>query len=266
MGRPKTRCEKCISDHRKCTHGTQSRLKILVIPDTQTKPGVNTDHLSWIGKYIAAKRPDVVVHLADHWDMPSLSSYDKGKKVFEGRRYRADIDAGKDAMDRLMTPVARAASYKPRLIFTTGNHENRVERAVEDNAQLEGVIGTQDFCLKDWGWEVYPFLQPVEVNGVEFCHYFTSGPMGRPVSSAKVLLNTRQGSAVQGHVQKFDMAVHDRTGAIAIMAGIAYTHTEDYLTPQGQSCRQQIVMLHEVRDGMFDPMFVSLEYLGRTYR
>ena len=70
----------------------------LVIPDTQVKPGVPTDNLRWFGLYAAEKMPDVIVHLGDHWDMPSLSSYDKGKRAMEGRRYRADVQAGNDGM------------------------------------------------------------------------------------------------------------------------------------------------------------------------
>ena len=40
--------------------------RYVVIPDTQVKPGVPTDHLEWAGRYVAEKRPDVVVHLGDH--------------------------------------------------------------------------------------------------------------------------------------------------------------------------------------------------------
>jgi len=45
------------------------------------------DHLTWAGQYAVDKKPDVIVHIGDHWDMPSLSHYDKGTKSFEGRRY-----------------------------------------------------------------------------------------------------------------------------------------------------------------------------------
>ena len=41
----------------------------LVIPDTQVKPGNSVDHLYWDGKYAAATKPDVIIHLWDHWDM-----------------------------------------------------------------------------------------------------------------------------------------------------------------------------------------------------
>ena len=77
----------------------------LVIPDTQVKPGVPLDHLSWIGEYIVERKPDVVVHLGDHWDFPSLSAYDRGKKAMEGRRYTDDVDAGNEGMNLLTTPI-----------------------------------------------------------------------------------------------------------------------------------------------------------------
>ena len=77
----------------------------LVIPDTQIKPGVPLEHLSWIGRYIVKRKPDVIVHLGDHYDFPSLSYYDRGKLSFEGRRYKADIRAGHEALDILEGPL-----------------------------------------------------------------------------------------------------------------------------------------------------------------
>ena len=75
--------------------------KHLVIGDTQVKPGISLAYLSWIGKYIVDKRPDVIVMIGDFADMPSLSSYDTGKKSFEGRTYKADIRAAIKGMDTL---------------------------------------------------------------------------------------------------------------------------------------------------------------------
>ena len=81
--------------------------KHLVIPDTQVKPGDRADHLRWAGEYAAEKKPDVIVHIGDHWDMPSLSSYDVGKKSFEGRRYVNDVEAGINAMHKFLEPIQR---------------------------------------------------------------------------------------------------------------------------------------------------------------
>lgn len=248
-------------------HGSCSPAKkILIIPDTQVKPGVPIEHLGWIGRYISEKRPDVVVHLGDHFDMPSLSSYDKGKKSFEGRRYRQDIDAGRRGMGLLFEPVKNTVGYSPELHFTLGNHEDRITRAVEDDAKLEGTIGLFDLDLESYGWTVHPFLKPVEIAGIEFAHYFTSGVMGRPVNSAATLLRARQGSAVMGHVQRVDMAIHEKTQKFGMFAGCAYLHDEEYLGHQGNTCKRQIVMLHEAKDGLADPMFVSLDYLRKKFK
>ena len=107
-------------------------MRHLVIPDTQCKPGYPTEHLEWVGKYAAEKKPEVIVHLGDHWDMPSLSIYDVGKKAFEGRTYNNDIIAGNLAMDKLMKPIVneinrlkrnRKKTWNPKLIFLIGNHD-----------------------------------------------------------------------------------------------------------------------------------------------
>ncbi len=77
----------------------------LFISDTQVKPDIPLDHLTRLGKYIVDKKPDVIIHIGDHWDMPSLSIYDKGKKKAEGRRYKQDVDAGNAGMKALLKPL-----------------------------------------------------------------------------------------------------------------------------------------------------------------
>jgi len=237
----------------------------MVIPDTQVKPGVDTDHLEWAGNYAAEKRPDVIIHIGDHWDMPSLSSYDKGKMAFEGRRYVHDVEAGKRAMEKFLKPIRDAKDYNPRLVFTLGNHEHRIVRYVENNPEFAGKFGFGDLELREMGWEVHDFLKPVEIDGILYCHYFTSGVMGRPVSSAAALLRERQQSCTMGHVQYTDMAIHKKTQNLALFCGTFYQHDEDYLGYQGNAQRRQIIFKHEVEDGKYDPMFVSLKFLEKNY-
>lgn len=251
-------------------------MKIAVIPDTQVKEGVKTEHLLWAGKYIAEKKPDVIVHIGDHWDMPSLSSYDVGKKSFEGRRYYKDVEAGNIAMDLFLQPIKaemkrlkrnKWKAWNPRMIFTLGNHEQRIERAIEKDAILEDTIGYKDLNLEDW--EVYDYLVPVEVNGVMFCHFFTSGIMGRPVTSASALLNKKHMSCVQGHVQDRDIAYArraDNKRITGLFSGIFYQHDEDYLGAQGNGSWSGIWVLNEVEDGSFDELPVSINYLRSKYQ
>jgi len=76
-----------------------------VLPDVQAKDGNDFTFLSCIGKYIVDKKPDVIICIGDFADMESLSSYDVGKKSFEGRSYQKDIQAAREAMDALLVPI-----------------------------------------------------------------------------------------------------------------------------------------------------------------
>lgn len=252
-------------------------MRHLVIPDTQCKPGNSFEHLTWVGKYAAEKKPEVIVHLGDHWDMPSLSVYDVGKKSFEGRTYQADIEAGHAGMKALMSPIwdeqkrlktNKEKQWKPRLVFICGNHEERIQRAIQSDRKLEGLIGYHDFKLTDYGFEFKDFLEPVVIDGIAYCHFFTSGVMGRPVSSPSLLLSKKHMSCVMGHVQDRGIAYARRADGVrmtGLFAGICYRHDEDYLTPQTNGSWAGVWMFNEVVDGSFDELPVSLPYLERKY-
>jgi hypothetical protein len=250
---------------------------ILVIPDAQVKPGVPLDHMDWVGQLIVDKKPDVIVNIGDFADMPSLSSYDVGKKSFEGRRYLADVESSVEAMSRLMQPLTmynakqrmwKRKEYRPRLILTLGNHEQRIVRAVENDAKLDGVFSIADLKYEEFGWEVYKFLDVVNVDGVMFSHYFTSGVMGRPVTSAAALVSKKHMSCVMGHVQQDGISSQYRADGkriTGIFAGCCYLHDEDYLGAQGNNHFRGVWMLYDVKDGEFHPLQIPLSYLKEKY-
>jgi hypothetical protein len=253
-------------------------MKVLVVPDTQVKPGQDFTFLNWIGRYAVDKRPDVIVHLGDFADMPSLSSHDKaGSKSMEGKRYKEDINAAHEAMKVLMQPIRDEQSrlkrnkekqWKPRLVLTLGNHENRIDRAINNDPKLEGLIHTDDLRYREFGWEVVPFLKPVIIGGVAFCHYFPVGVMGRACGSAAKLLQSVHQSCVAGHQQGRQIAYGKRvTGEemTAIIAGSCYPHNEDYMSHQSNQHWRGLFVLNDVRDGTFEEMPVSLKYLKERY-
>jgi hypothetical protein len=248
----------------------------LYIPDIQAKDGVDLSHLKWIGEYIMHKRPDVVVCGGDFADMPSLSSYDKGKKSFEGRRYKIDIAAAKEAMDMLLKPMReynkKAAEnhkqrYKPRMVLTLGNHEERIMRVVSQQAELEGVISYEDLPYDDW--EVYDYLQPVNIDGMMYVHYLANPMTGKPYAGTALSQLTKVGhSFVVGHKQTLDLATRfllDGTQQWGFVAGACYLHDEDYKGYQGNAHWRGLLLLNDVRGGNCNPSIVSLDYLQREY-
>ena len=242
--------------------------KHLVIPDCQVKVGVPLEHLTWAGQYIADKKPDVVVMLGDFADMESLGAYDVGKKTFEGRRYKKDIEAAHRGMELLMAPIRKVRGYKPRLVLTLGNHEDRISRAQEADPKMEGVISLDDLKYKEFGWEVIPYLEVIVIDGVAYSHYFQSGTMGRPVTSAQAMLNKKHQSCIMGHVQGRQIAYATKADGkqiTGLFVGGFYQHDEEYLKWQGNKHWRGLWVLHEVNDGSFDEMPVSMGYLKRKY-
>jgi len=193
-------------------------MKWLLIGDPHAHPEHNNDRFEWLGKHIMKERPDIIVCIGDFADMPSLSSYDKGTKGFEGRRYTKDIQSVHDALAKLHAPMQKynkrqqknkKQQYHPAMYMTLGNHEDRISRAVNSQAELEGVISIADLKYEEHGWELIQFGDVLSIAGWQFTHYFPTGVSGRPISGENIgknLLAKNFASSVQGHSHILDYA------------------------------------------------------------
>lgn len=264
-------CPKCFDTEKSVTH--------LVIPDTQVRPGISLEYLRWIGEYIVRKRPDVIVHLGDHADMESCSSYDKGKRSAEGKRVQADIDAAIEGMRVLLKPLhdlqykqsaAGEEIYFPRMVILYGNHEDRISRHVDANPELHGFLGLDDLKYEEMGWETVPFLTPINIDGVNYCHYFYNVLSGRALTgNAQNMLKTIGESFTMGHRQTLDVSTRFLQASgdqqWGMIAGACYKHDEVYKGVQGNRHWRGIIVKHNVRDGSYDPLFISLDWLEKEY-
>jgi hypothetical protein len=234
--------------------------------------------LTHIGKYAVDIQPDIIVHLGDFADMPSLSSHDKpGSKSMEGQRYKEDLKSVHEGMAAFLKPIKdhqlmlkknHKPRWKPRMVMLYGNHENRIDRAIDNDPKLDGLISLDDLHYEKMGWTTVPFLEPISIEGVCFSHYFVSGAMGRPCGSARAILTKHHQSCIAGHQQGRDIAYAKRadgTEMTAMIVGSGYEHDEHYMNHQSNIHWRGVVVLHEVKDGAFDEMMVSLKYLRKRY-
>ena len=243
--------------------------KILFISDCQVKPNTDLTYLRAIGQYIVDKKPDVIVNIGDFWDFESLSSYDKGKLSFEGRRLQDDIDIGKEGMRILLEPLRDYQalvdnSYKPRMVFCLGNHEERLKRVASNNSEFDGFIGYHLLELEK-DWETHDFLKPVNIQGINFVHYMANPMSGKPYggSAANQLKNVGASFCV-GHKQTLEVAIQpvlDGSMRLGIICGAAYPFDEGYKGYQGNNHFRGVVMLHDAKDGFADPSFISTKFL-----
>jgi hypothetical protein len=117
-------------------------------------------------------------------------------------------------------------------------------------------------------WEVIPFLEVITIDGIAYSHYFTSGVMGRPITSTAALLTKKHMSCFAGHQQGRQISYGRRADGqemTAIISGSFYEHSEDYLGAQGNQHWRGFYVLHDVHDGAFDEMAVSIKFLKERY-
>jgi hypothetical protein len=251
----------------------------LVIPDSQVRPGISLDYLRWIGEYIVKKQPEVIVHLGDFCDFEALSQWDEGKLSAEGKRVIEDINVSIKGMRTLLQPLFDLQAqqkangekvYRPRMVLTLGNHEDRLTRYVNSNSKLEGFLSLSDLKYEEFGWEVVPFLTPINIDGINYCHYFPNVMTGRALTgTAQNMLKVIGESFTMGHRQTLDVTTRFLPSSGAqqwgLVCGAAYVHEEHYKGKQGNHHWRGVVVKHRVKKGSYDPLFVSMQWLEQEY-
>lgn len=252
-------------------------MRHLWIPDTQVRDGVPTRHIEALGNYIEEKRFEKIIVAGDWWDMPATSNHNSPREQ-ENLRVADDIESGNRAM-RLLWKAAnkrnrkvagwKKRQYAPEKHFLFGNHEVHLERLWEADPRLEGLIGYDALDLDKHGFKTYDFLHPVEIDGILYCHYFTNPMSGRPIGGMmETRLKNIGQSFTQGHAQSFaygEREVPSGKRHHGMVAGAFYMHDEPYKGPQGNHHWRGVIVKNDVRDGEYDLMKISLEYLLRKY-
>ena len=247
----------------------------LIIPDSHAHPDHSNKRYEYIGKLVADLKPDVVISIGDWADMPSLCSYDKGTKGYEGKRYSHDIEAGIDAQARFFHPIRKAKKKLPRFIMLEGNHEYRIKRAIDfDAVHLEGIISPDDLGYRDFGWEYveYEGSTPgnIVLDGINYAHYFPSGIMGRPIggNNPAYQLVTKYGrSCTQGHTHTF--AFYHRGNAVSecngLVCGVYQDWFADFAGAANDMWWKGVVYKTNVENGLYDMRQISLNTLRKEY-
>jgi hypothetical protein len=247
----------------------------LVISDQHCHYQHSNERADYLAHLIQDLRPDVVVNIGDSADMPSLSGYDKGKRSFHGRTYRADIDAHLDFQDRLWEPVKRTKKRMPRSVFLIGNHEQRISKALDLSPELEGTVSFSDLDLERRYDQVVPYTGTtpgvIEIDGIQYAHYFVSGLMGRPIGGehpAYSLLTKRFTSSTCGHSHLADFCVRTNGDGRKVMGAFVGVY-QDYDADWAGECNKLwwkgVLIKRNVENGTYDPEFVSLDQLKKEY-
>ena len=241
----------------------------IVIGDSHSHPDFPNDRFSWLGRLIHDLKPDTVINIGDLADMASLCFHSKPIEL-EGARYARDCDAAMDAQERIFHEVRKAKKKLPRFVWTLGNHDIRPARYVEDHPVLQGKIKNEDLGYKDYPWEMYPFLEPVDIDGIDYCHYFTSGVMNRPIGGthpAWAIIKKRNKSSVGGHSHVLDYKIDKTNGRslMGLVVGNYIGYDMGYAGPANSLWSDGIAVLDNVQDGLYDFRWISMARIKEEY-
>lgn len=175
--------------------------RILVIADSHITPTApNVDEWKALGEYVVKHKPEFIVHLGDVADLDSLAWMKNARGLYstdeEMEVVRQHLFAFEEVLlaERQKNRHDKKAIYRPKKILCLGNHDVR-----------QGFTGIEDL-FTDLGWDVAPYLEPVEVDGVNFCHCMMRGITDSPCTTSAELLQNWHGNIVVGHGHRRDYA------------------------------------------------------------
>jgi len=112
-------------------------------------------------------QPDYFLFMGDQMHMDCVSSYSEGKpKLLEGKRLEQEYRGfQQDILDRFNN-VLKPSCKK---YFFIGNHEYRIQRLLEKEPRLEGLIEVENKLQLD-DYIVIPFNEPFKLGKMCFIH------------------------------------------------------------------------------------------------
>jgi len=245
--------------------------RIGFLPDRHSFHNCDIRPTKAAARYFAEHEVDMIVDIGDRFDMPSLSSYDRGKATFEGRRLSRDLKAAKHELDVFDEELDKLG-WDGIKIITLGNHENRLMRMYDDQPEMKDLLGDDPWTLEAHDYTVYNYLDIVVINGVRFSHAFqnpTSLMGALQGGSADIRMKNIGFPHVQGH--QHGPLIHqqimrgDGTPVSTLVMGACYTEHHAYNGPQRKDVWRGAAILDNVYKGKYDLSYMALNNMIKEY-
>ena len=197
----------------------------MVVGDPHIEQNSSLHRFKILGSMIADYQPDNIIIMGDYLSLDSLSGWDKNKRLnLERKRFRKELDAGREAMELIMQPIIsfndrqkrkKKGQYKPNLVILAGNHEDRLDRYYQEDPTMKDIVDMyEEIGAHEYGWKVVGYRDYYRVGGVMFTHVPMNG-VNKPISGNRVVdvaLQTHQNSIVFGHTHQLRFGTDVRHG------------------------------------------------------
>jgi predicted phosphodiesterase len=248
--------------------------KVLAIGDTHWQPGMNFDHMKWIGRFAAESRPDNVVHIGDALDLSSCEMHSVPGSASQARRptFQEDIECGEDALFSYHSEIG-VGELPHDIVF--GNHEYRAWRKEELAPELEGTLTLQvEQLFGRYRWRTTPYKHWLFMEGVGMTHCVMN-IMGKPIGGRypeNMIGNLSTHSTIWGHTHRFNHVVIPKVGVnnsitvTNVGSAMPYGYTADYTDGCITGLTYGVVMLR-LRGGRVEgASLISMLELEEKYR
>lgn len=155
------RLNELLSKLKVCQVGVK---KVLFIPDTHA-PYHDKKVWALLVRVIEILQPDIIVILGDFADFYAVSSHAKDPNR------RLDLQWEVDEVKKLLSEV-RENAPNARIVYVSGNHEDRLERYLKDKApelfnsvKIEHVLGLADLRI-----EYVPYKDHIQIGKIYITH------------------------------------------------------------------------------------------------
>lgn len=256
-------------------------MKILTVGDCHVTNDQDLSRFDILSQFIMDKRPDHIILMGDFLTLQCLSAWDRNKRrAMEGQRYLLEVEAGNEALDRMLKDMnewndkrkrSKKGQYHPNLVYINGNHEDRLDRYIEQEPTFEGVVEVQkDLRLADRGFKFIPYRSYHWINDIGFTHV----PFNkvREISGVDI---TRKASLVTvkscvfGHTHELHISNSHRMGQEHLQqvanVGCFFEEHEKYVEGRMTQYWKGLVMLDSWKPGRYDINTHSLSKLRRVY-
>lgn len=267
-------------------------MRILYFTDAHVEPDTDLTRFRKLGKLIVAEKPDVIVQGGDFSSMESLSEWDKDKRrLMEGRRFMADIDATIAAIEELFHPLRvynerqrenKKPLYRPKIVWLEGNHEYWVKKYVDLHPEVEGMFDLEKsvYDALPCGMTTYvPYKAEDKdcyavIDGVIFTHAIRNraGIIGSKYLTDRALAEVYDCNVVFGHTHRLQTSTVTKFGEDgvprirrAINGGCFFDTTPRYAIGNVSDYWYGALLLNTNNGSMYVEKEFPMSYIKETY-
>lgn len=215
-----------------------------------------------VEKYMGDEKWDYLIYLGDTLDLDCISHHNKDKlRKVEGKRILQEYNLANEMLDRHQNLVGDSCE----VVFVMGNHESRVERYIDANPSLEGLIEVKNgLRLKERSIRevrCYPDGEVFKIGKLMFTHgSFTSS------QPAKKHLEAYNSSIVFGHLHSpshYTGVSYDKKDVkTAYGLGCLCNYEQDYMGKAPSKWKQSFGVVYFQPSGDFNLYNVEINNGG----